>query len=64
MVLSVTDYIIKVSKRSHIRIDDPYDYFKASAERNIRALELINEGGGIDIRKELEKLSKTMGVED
>lgn len=64
MVLSVTDYIIKVSKRSHIRIDDPYDYFKASAERNIRALELRNEGGGFDIRKELEKLSKTMGIED
>lgn len=62
MVLSVTDYIIKVSKRSHIRIDDPYDYFKASAERNIRALELRNEGGGFDIRKELEKLSKTMGI--
>ncbi|WP_264229394.1 DUF4373 domain-containing protein [Acholeplasma laidlawii] len=64
MVLSVTDYIIKVSKRSHIKIDDPYDYFKASAERNIRALELRNEGGGFDIRKELEKLSKTMGIED
>ena len=64
MVLSVTDYIIKVSKRSHIRIDDPYDYFKASAERNIRALELRNEGGGFDIRKELEKLSKTMGIKD
>ena len=64
MVLSVTDYIIKVSKRNHIKIDDPYDYFKASAERNIRALELRNEGGGFDIRKELEKLSKTMGIKD
>lgn len=61
MVLSVTDYIVKVSKREHIEIDDKFKYFKKSAELNIRALEKRNNGGNFDIKAELEKLAQSMG---
>jgi len=44
LVLSVTDYILKIFKKGHINIDDKYNYFKVSAERNIKALEYKNNG--------------------
>ena len=62
LVLSVTDYILKMFKKDHIKINDRYEYFNVSAERNIKQLNFINEGGGnYDFKKELEKLTKTMG---
>lgn len=61
LVLSVTDYILKLFKKDHIKIDDKYDYFKVSAERNINALKLKNNGGSFDIGKEIKKLTKTVG---
>ena len=64
LVLSVTDYILKMFKKDHIKIDDKYDYFKASAERNIKALEFRNNGGSFDIGKEIKNLIKTMGNND
>ncbi|MDD3129259.1 MAG: hypothetical protein PHF05_05030 [Candidatus Izemoplasmatales bacterium] len=64
LVLSVTDYIIKIFKKGHIKIDDKYDYFKVSAERNIKALEYKNNGGSFDIGKEIKDLIKTMGNND
>lgn len=64
LVLSVTDYILKMFKKDHIKIDDKYDYFKVSAERNIKALEYKNNGGSFDIGKEIKDLIKTMGNND
>ena len=64
LVLSVTDYILKMFKKVHINIDDKYDYFKVSAERNIKALEFKNNGGSFDIGKEIKDLIKTMGNND
>jgi len=62
--LSVTDYIIKIFKKGHIKIDDKYGYFKVSAERNIKALEFKKNGGSYDIGKEIKNLIKTMGNSD
>lgn len=61
MVLSVTDYIVKVSKREHIEIENRYKYFKTSAEHNLRALEKRNNGDYFDIKAELEKLTQSLG---
>ena len=61
MVLSVTDYIIKVSKREHIEIENKFKYFKTSAEHNLRVLEKRNNGGYFDIEAELKKLTQAMG---
>jgi len=61
VVLSVTDYIVKVSKREHIEIDNKYKYFKTSAEHNLRALEKRNNGDYFDIKAELEKLAQSLG---
>lgn len=59
MVLSVTNYIVSYSKKEHINIDNPFEYFKSSAERNIKALEYRNQmGGRFDIEKELKKLTE------
>lgn len=60
LVLSVTNYIVKFSKKEHIEIDNPFEYFKASAERNIRSLERRNQGGRFNLEEELKKLAKGM----
>ncbi|HOF43182.1 MAG TPA: DUF4373 domain-containing protein [Bacilli bacterium] len=59
MVLSVTNYIVKISKKDYINIDNPFEYFKVSAEKNIRQLEYRNQmGGRFDIEEELKKLTE------
>lgn len=63
MVLAVSDYLIKMFRKDHINILDRFNYFKTSAERNLKALAKRNEGGNFDIEKELKKLAKEMGFE-
>lgn len=60
LVLSVTDYIVKVSKRDHIKIEEPFEYYKASAERNIILFIKQNNGGVFRLGKEIDKFIKTM----
>lgn len=60
--LSVTNYILKWSKKDHIKIENKYECFKASSYRNISLLN--NNSGGYDFEKELDKFLKEMGVED
>jgi hypothetical protein len=60
--LSVTNYILKWSKKDHIKIENKYEYFKASSYRNINLLKKSREG--FDYEKELDKFLKEMGIED
>ncbi len=64
IVLSVTNYIVKYSKKDHIKFDNPYEYFKVSAEKNIRRLEKMNEGGSFNIEEVLKELTKGMDKEN
>jgi|SRR5690625_2530905 len=63
-VLTVTDYIVMYSKKSHINIENPYDYYKASAERNLSQMVSRQNGGTFNIEKELKKLTKELGKEN
>ena len=62
--MSVTDYIIKIFKKGHIKIDDKYVYFKVSAERNIKALEFKKKEVVMTLEKKSKISLKQLGNSD
>lgn len=60
--LSITNYILKWSKKDHIKIENKYEYFKASSYRNISLLK--DSKGGFDFEKELSRFIEEMGIKD
>ena len=55
MVLSVTNYLIKYSKREDVIIENRFEYFKESAFSNCEMLNKQSTRGNIDYGKEIDE---------